>query len=247
MTLTRLMSQVKNSKAASFMMAAFLMSGCQPKTESFFEASGGEPVMFQHFFWFIGHPEIFLPLLLIASIGVILVLRRVSKRFAARVNQPFPPKLSIPALWIYGLIVMTIMGALSSFLLFQSAIDSHLHDTYYVVAHLQYLFTIGLGFAIFWILYLGFEGIFRCAYNQKLAKIQFALFFIGILLMSFPQIFLSLRPMPRRYIDYEDAFEIWKLISMIGAIIALIGAASFILVVIEALVKKRPIGDRTRK
>lgn len=50
---------------------------------------------------------------------------------------------------------------------------------------------------------------------------------------SSPQLFLGNLAMPRRYIDFPDAFALWKLVSTIGAlatpIIALAAAAAIIL------------------
>jgi len=198
------MFQIKNSKAASVMMAAFFVSGCQPKEDKFFEVSGGDPIFFQHFFWFIGHPEIFLPLSLLIAVSIILLLRRLSKRFAAFTNQPFSLKFTVPRLWLYGwgifillnvsvIYIWPLLVSGSSF-----GAQSYLHDTYYVVAHFHYILSFSLVFLLFSGLYWGLGRYLKYAYNQKLAVIQFGVFVIGVSLILLPEFNLLTGGMPRR-------------------------------------------------
>jgi cytochrome c oxidase subunit 1 len=80
-------------------------------------------------------------------------------------------------------------------------------------------------------------------YNEKLGNIHFWLLFIGVNLVFFPQHFLGLAGMPRRYIDYPDAYALWNFWSSIGAYIAGIGTVVFLYVVYDAFAKKRVAGD----
>jgi len=62
-------------------------------------------------------------------------------------------------------------------------------------------------------------------------------------MIFFPQHFLGLSGMPRRYIDYPDAFAGWNMVSSIGAVISTIGLAVFLFTIAEAFLKKRKTTD----
>lgn len=80
-------------------------------------------------------------------------------------------------------------------------------------------------------------------YNSVLAKTHFWLMFIGVNFVFFPQHFLGLAGMPRRYVDYPDAYAGWNFVSSIGAYISTLGLIVFIITVVEAFVRKRVAGD----
>jgi cytochrome c oxidase subunit I len=81
---------------------------------------------------------------------------------------------------------------------------------------------------------------FGVMYNETLATIHFWLTFIGVNLVFFPQHFLGLAGMPRRYIDYPDAFVVWNRVSSIGYYITFVGLILFLYILVEAARKKRP-------
>jgi len=80
-------------------------------------------------------------------------------------------------------------------------------------------------------------------YNEALAKLHFWLLFIGINVTFFPQHFLGLAGMPRRYIDYPDAYWQWNFVSSIGAYIAGVATLVFLYTVFDAFTRKRVAGD----
>jgi cytochrome c oxidase subunit 1 len=80
-------------------------------------------------------------------------------------------------------------------------------------------------------------------YSEFLAKLHFWLMFIGVNMVFFPQHFLGLQGMPRRYADYPDAFAFWNYISSIGSYIAVLGVLVFLVGVIHALARKQKAAD----
>jgi cytochrome c oxidase subunit 1 len=103
--------------------------------------------------------------------------------------------------------------------------------------------SLGSAFAIFSGFYFWFPKMSGYLYNETLGKIHFWLMFIGVNIVFFPHHFLGLAGMPRRYVDYPDAFALWNLISSIGAYISTAGFLVFLVTIAEAFVKKRPAAD----
>jgi heme/copper-type cytochrome/quinol oxidase subunit 1 len=95
-----------------------------------------------------------------------------------------------------------------------------LHDTYYVVAHFHYVLSLGAVFAIFAGWYYWFPKMFGYMYNETLGKAAL----LGDLHRRQPDLLPAALPgpagMPRRYIDYPDAFAYWNYVSSIGSYIS---------------------------
>jgi cytochrome c oxidase subunit 1 len=76
-------------------------------------------------------------------------------------------------------------------------------------------------------------------YSEWLGQLHFWLTFIGVNLIFFPQHFLGLAGMPRRYADYPDAFAGWNYVSSIGSYIAVAGLLVFFINLIYSFSKKK--------
>ena len=79
------------------------------------------------------------------------------------------------------------------------------------------------------------------ALNEFISKIHFYITFIGVNLTFFPQHFLGLAGMPRRYTDYPDCFYFWNKVSSFGSYITLVAAFLFVIILWEALVSQRQL------
>ncbi len=131
-----------------------------------------------------------------------------------------------PMLFAIGFIFLFTVGGVTGIVLAQAPLDRAYHDTYYVVAHFHYVMSIGAVFAIFAGMYYYIGKMSGRQYPEWAGKLQFWTFFIGVNITFFPQHFLGRQGMPRRYIDYPEAFAYWNKISSMGAFLSF---ASFLL------------------
>ncbi|RLJ60145.1 cytochrome c oxidase subunit 1 [Litoreibacter meonggei] len=134
-------------------------------------------------------------------------------------------ELKTPMLWAFGFLFLFTVGGVTGIVLSQAGIDRAYHDTYYVVAHFHYVMSLGAVFCIFAGIYFYLPKFSGRMYPEWAGKLHFWAMFIGANLTFFPQHFLGRQGMPRRYIDYPEAFAYWNYVSSWGAFLSF---ASFI-------------------
>ncbi|MBY6153414.1 cytochrome c oxidase subunit I [Vannielia litorea] len=145
-----------------------------------------------------------------------------------------------PMLWAFGFLFLFTVGGVTGVVLSQAGIDRAYHDTYYVVAHFHYVMSLGAVFCIFAGIYFYFPKFTGKMYSETAGKIHFWAMFIGANLTFFPQHFLGRQGMPRRYIDYPEAFAFYNYISSIGAFLSFASFVFFIVTIFYAMRKGAP-------
>ncbi|MCY3994630.1 MAG: cytochrome c oxidase subunit 1 [Rhodobacter sp.] len=148
-----------------------------------------------------------------------------------------------PMLFAIGFIFLFTVGGVTGIVLAQAPLDRAYHDTYYVVAHFHYVMSIGAVFAIFAGMYFYIGKMSGRQYPEWAGKLQFWTFFVGVNITFFPQHFLGRQGMPRRYIDYPEAFAYWNKISSMGAFLSFASFLLFIGIIVYTLLYGRRVTE----
>jgi cytochrome c oxidase subunit 1 len=148
-----------------------------------------------------------------------------------------------PMLWAMGFLFLFTVGGVTGIVLAQAGIDRAYHDTYYVVAHFHYVMSLGAVFCIFAGIYFYFPKMSGRWYPEWAGKLHFWMMFIGANITFFPQHFLGRQGMPRRYIDYPEAFAYWNYVSSLGAFLSFASFLFFIGVIFYSLFYGRRVTE----
>lgn len=155
-----------------------------------------------------------------------------------------------PFYWAMGFIFVFMLGGFSGLMLGSLAINVHLHNTHFVVAHFHYIVFGGTGFAFFGALHYWFPKITGRVYDERWANIGLTLFFIGFNTLYGIMFYLGVKGMPRRYFDYDPSFHTGNIYSTLGAIIMYAGLGIIIINLLASLRNRRaapanPWGGKT--
>ncbi len=258
---------------------------------------GGTPVLWQHMFWFFGHPEVYI--IALPFFGVVTEIFPVFSRrpvfgykglifatlaigglsvgvwahhmFATGVVQlAFFSALSLliavptgvkffnwigtmwrgqlrfqtPLLFAIGFLVVFLLGGITGVQQAMAPVDFNVTDTYFVVAHMHYV-IMAVVLAAFGGIYYWFPKFTGRMLDERLGKIHFWLFFIGINVTFLVQHQLGLEGMPRRVVTYRasDDFGALNMVSTIGSYVLGLGALVFVWNVIRSLRHGAPAGN----
>jgi cytochrome c oxidase subunit 1 len=241
-------------------------------------ALGGDPILFQHLFWFFGHPEVYV--LVLPAMGVISELIATFSRkrifgysfvafssvaiaalsflvwghhmfvsgeslysglvfsfFSFAVAIPSAVKVfnwtatlykgsisfEAPMLYALGFIGLFTMGGLTGLFLATLAIDVHVHDTYFIVAHFHFIMVGGAVMGYLGGIHYWWPKMTGRMYSDRWARIAAVLVFVGFILTFGPQFILGYLGMPRRYAVYPPEFQTLNVLSSAGASILAVG------------------------
>ncbi|MEX1081339.1 MAG: cytochrome c oxidase subunit I [Halofilum sp. (in: g-proteobacteria)] len=241
-------------------------------------ALGGDPLLFQHLFWFYSHPAVYIMILpafgvvseiitcfarkrIFGYTGMVVAIMAITlfgfvvwghhmfvsgqsiyagilfSFFTMLVAVPsaiktfnwtatlYKGRISFTAPMIYGLSFLGLftIGGLTGVILAALAVDIHVHDTYFVVAHFHYIMVGGAVTAYLGGLHFWWPKLTGRMYSEIWARIAALALFIGFNLTFFPQFLLGYAGMPRRYHAYPEDFQILHAMSSLGAGVLAIG------------------------
>lgn len=154
-------------------------------------------------------------------------------------------KVTTPMLYALGFIPSFVAGGVTGIMQAAAPLDYQLHDSYFIVAHFHYVIVGGVVLAILAAVHLYWPLMFNQMLSEKLGKWTFWFFFIGFHLTFFIQHFLGLMGMPRRVFTFgaDQGWDLFNLISSIGAIFMAIGVIILVVNIIITVVKNVPVGN----
>jgi cytochrome c oxidase subunit I len=244
-----------------------------------FDANVGGAMLWQHLFWFFGHPEVYIialpffgiiseilpvfsrkPLFgyksmvfAIIAIGALSMTVWAHHMYATgQVLLPFFAFMTMliaiptgvkffnwigtmwrgsltfetPMLWAIGFLITFLFGGLTGIILSSPALDFHLSDSYFIVAHFHYVVFGTVVFAMFGGFYFWWPKLTGRMLDERLGKVHFWMLFIGFHTTFLIQHWLGVIGMPRRYADYlpGEGFTWGNQVSTAGAF--LLGAST---------------------
>jgi cytochrome c oxidase subunit 1 len=239
---------------------------------------GGDPILFQHLFWFYSHPAVYIMVLpgmaviseivpcfarrpifgykfiawssiaiavlsflvwghhmfvtgqsmyagmmfsimsfLVAIPSAIKVFNWTATMYKGSI------RLETPMLYALGFIGLFTMGGLTGIMLASLAVDVHVHDTYFIVAHFHYIMVGGAVMAYMGGIHFWWPKLTGRMYSELMGKLSALMVFVGFNLTFFPQFILGYLGMPRRYYEYPPEFQVLNVMSTAGASILAVG------------------------
>jgi cytochrome c oxidase subunit 1 len=247
---------------------------------------GGSAILFQHLFWFLGHPEVYI--ILLPAMGMVSEILSVNSRkpifgYMAMIGSLFAIAILAFLVWAHhmfvtglnpflgsifvlltlliavpsaikvfnwlttlwrgnirftpammfaiGFVSLFISGGLTGIWLGNSALDIHLHDTYFVIAHFHIVMGVASMFGMFAGVYHWYPKMYGRYLNTSLGYIHFWISIVGAYLIFWPMHYEGLAGMPRRYYDYS----IWESFKNFGELNRFISTVAMIVFAAQLL------------
>lgn len=247
---------------------------------------GGSAILYQHLFWFLGHPEVYI--ILLPAMGMVSEILSVNSRkpifgYMAMIGSLFAITILAFLVWAHhmfvtglnpflgaffvlltlliavpsaikvfnwlttiwkgsirftpammfalGFVSLFISGGLTGIFLGNSALDIHLHDTYFVIAHFHIVMGVASMFGMFAGIYHWYPKMYGRYLNNTLGYIHFWATMIGAYLIFWPMHYTGLAGMPRRYYDYS----IWESFKQFGSLNQFISIVAIIVFLVQIL------------
>lgn len=247
---------------------------------------GGSAILYQHLFWFLGHPEVYI--ILLPAMGMVSEILSVNSRkpifgYMAMIGSLFAIAILAFLVWAHhmfvtglnpflgsifvlltlliavpsaikvfnwlttlwrgnirftpgmmfaiGFVSLFISGGLTGIWLGNSALDIHLHDTYFVVAHFHIVMGVASMFGMFAGIYHWFPKMYGRYLNNTMGYIHFWVTIAGAYLIFWPMHYSGLAGMPRRYYDYS----IWESFKQFAELNRFISTVAMIVFAVQLL------------
>jgi cytochrome c oxidase subunit 1 len=153
-------------------------------------------------------------------------------------------KFTTAMLYAVAFIPMFVVGGVTGVMQASAPLDYQLHDSYFIVAHFHYVIVGGTVLGLLAGLHFYWPLMFNTMLDETLGKITFWLFLIGFNLTFFIQHFLGLLGMPRRVFTYgaDQGWDLFNLISSIGAIFMALGVTILVVNIVKTIVQNKAVG-----
>nr|UPX89298.1 cytochrome c oxidase subunit 1 [Teredo sp. TBF02]UPX89310.1 cytochrome c oxidase subunit 1 [Teredo sp. TBF07]UPX89322.1 cytochrome c oxidase subunit 1 [Teredo sp. TBF09] len=141
--------------------------------------------------------------------------------------------------WAVSFLVFFTAGGLTGIVVSSASLDVLLHDTYFVVAHFHYVLSMGAVFAMFAGFQYWFPLVTGLALHDAWSKMQAVSMFFSVNLTFFPQHFLGMSGMPRRYCEYPVGYSFFNALSSWGSTASMLSLFFFLFIVWESFISER--------
>jgi cytochrome c oxidase subunit I len=144
-------------------------------------------------------------------------------------------EIKAPMLYALTFIFLFSIGGLTGLMQGALNVNTHLHDTYFIVGHFHYVMFGGTGMGFFAALLYWFPKMFGKTYNEKMAFLSWVPMFVGFNMLYFSMLVLGYMGMPRRYFTHLPQYHTGHVIASIGSFILAIGLIMFFINLVVAL------------